>query len=65
MKRIADEAQVWADGYSFVEFERTGTGLVPYDHALHTSSPRSPSPDVELSVDERCEQGPATCMFLA
>ena len=30
--RAGDEAEVWADGYSFVEFQRTGTGLIPYHH---------------------------------
>ena len=25
-------AEIWADGYSFIEFERTGTGLVPYHY---------------------------------
>jgi hypothetical protein len=29
---IGDEAEVWADGYSFIEFQHTGTGLVPYHY---------------------------------
>ncbi|MGE6994745.1 hypothetical protein ACQKIK_15255 [Pseudomonas sp. NPDC047961] len=34
--RAQDEAEVWADGYGYVEFQRTGFGLVPYHHESRT-----------------------------
>lgn len=42
MKKTQDEAEIWADGYSFVEFQRTGTGLVPYHHESRPSTPAPP-----------------------
>lgn len=29
---IRNEAEVWADGYSFIEFQHTGIGLVPHHY---------------------------------
>jgi hypothetical protein len=41
---IEDEAEVWADGYSFIEFQHTGTGLVPYHY--ESAPPRLTQPAV-------------------
>jgi len=32
-----DEAEVWADGYSYMEFEQTGAGLVPFHYESRPS----------------------------
>ncbi|MCG6538660.1 hypothetical protein MCB86_01040 [Pseudomonas sp. KSR10] len=47
MNKLQDEAEIWADGYSFVEFQRTGTGLVPYHHE---SRPLSSAPPVSVPM---------------
>ncbi len=62
MKKIRDEAEVWADGYGFVEFRRTGTGLVPYHH--ETRSPSSPTDSV-VSRNDKLTARKARYLFLA
>ena len=47
-----DEAEVWADGYGFVEFQRTGTGLVPYHHESHSAKATLPTAASAPVADE-------------
>ncbi len=50
--RVGDEAEVWADGYSFVEFQRTGTGLVPYHHETNSAGATLPIAASGSSAEE-------------
>jgi len=51
--RARDEAEVWADGYGFMEFQRTGTGLVPYHHESRaTNLPLPPAASATLADDK-------------
>jgi hypothetical protein len=45
--KIRDEVEIWADGYGFVEFQRTGTGLVPYHHE---SRPGETAQPIEMTM---------------
>ena len=64
MKKIRDEAEVWADGYGFVEFRRTGTGLVPYHHESCAST-QAPSVTTPLSANGKSKARRKRCIFLA
>lgn len=56
--RARDEAEVWADGYGFVEFQRTGTGLVPYHHESRaTISPLPNAASAPLVDDKSADDG--------
>jgi hypothetical protein len=64
MRKIRDEAEVWADGYGFVEFRRTGTGLVPYHHESRASK-QAPSVATHLSPNVKSMDRRKRCIFLA
>ncbi|MCQ4318901.1 hypothetical protein [Stutzerimonas stutzeri] len=50
--KAQDEVEVWADGYGFVEFQRTGIGLVPYHQESHTVQETLPIAAPMLSTEE-------------
>jgi len=61
-----DEAEVWADGYGFVEFQRTGTGLVPYDHESHSAGVTLPiAASTPLAEEDLARDGAALFTLLA
>jgi hypothetical protein len=64
MKKIRDEVEVWADGYGFVEFRRTGTGLVPYHHEP-CASKQAPSVATPLSPNGTSKARRKRYTFLA
>jgi hypothetical protein len=56
--RAQDEAEVWADGYGFVEFQRTGTGLVPYHHESQPAKTTLPTAaSAPLTDDHSVQDG--------
>ncbi|AHL77634.1 hypothetical protein CH92_09925 [Stutzerimonas stutzeri] len=65
MKKIQDEAEIWADGYSFVEFQRTGTGLIPYHHEFRSSTPAPPVASPLRLAQGESESGWTPWVFLA
>jgi len=58
--RAQDEAEVWADGYGFVEFQRTGIGLVPYHHESCTVQETLPiAAPMQLTEEDSAGDGTA------
>jgi hypothetical protein len=58
-----DEAEVWADGYGFVEFQRTGTGFIPYHYELGASL--APAAQEAVSAEGKSQHSEMPSSFLA
>lgn len=61
--KAQDEVEVWADGYGFVEFQRTGIGLVPYHQESHTVH-ATPSSAASMPLTEEGSAGGGTAFTL-
>lgn len=52
MRRVSGETEVWADGYSFMEFRHGPLGLVPYHYEARPSGSAFPPPEAAVSTTE-------------
>lgn len=64
MKRMGGGAEIWADGYSYLELRHCGLGLVPYHHETRPSScsvkPLEPLPSVQVAPSPVRNEAPGT-----